>query len=229
GPTAGDPAGGDPAQPPAAAGAAGGRGRFGTGALAAMLAIGLLLGYALGWLTPRVTAPGDDSVEAGFARDMITHHTQAVEIGLSAFKRSTDSAVAQLAVDMAASQQGEIGMMNAWLRNWHLDPTSSQPRMAWMPADMRQVDEDGLMPGMASQAELARLRAAEGKALDILFLQLMIRHHLGGIHMIDAALAATDRDEVRETAQTMKSTQDGEIAVLTSTLTRLGANPLPAN
>ena len=37
-------------------------------------------GYAGGLLTPPLTRPGDDSVEAGFARDMTTHHAQAVEM-----------------------------------------------------------------------------------------------------------------------------------------------------
>ena len=67
----------------------GGRGsarRFGTLALAAAVVVGLLLGYAGGLLTPTFTRPGEHSAEAGFARDMSTHHAQAVEMGLIAFQ-----------------------------------------------------------------------------------------------------------------------------------------------
>jgi Domain of unknown function (DUF305) len=65
--------------------------------------------------------------------------------------------------------------------------------MAWMPPDlpdMGDVGGDGLMPGMAKADEMTRLRGATGKDLDILFLQLMIKYHLGGSHMIDVVLAS---------------------------------------
>jgi uncharacterized protein (DUF305 family) len=203
------------------------RRRYGTVALA--VAIGLLIGYAAGWLVPRLRAPADDSVEAGFTRDMILHHAQAVEMGLIAFQRATDPDVRQLAVDIAATQQGEIGMMHAWLGAWRLDPTGSDPPMAWMPPDMRDLGDDGLMPGMASAKEMTGLRGATGNGLDVLFLQLMIRHHLGGIHMVDAVLTASDRSEVVRAAQTMKRAQRTETANLNQLLTRLGGTPLPAD
>ena len=46
------------------------------------------------------------------------------------------------------------------------------------------------MPGMATGADIDRLRAAEGIDADDLFSQLMIHHHDGGIHMAD--FVATD-------------------------------------
>ena len=39
------------------------------------------------------------------------------------------------------------------------------------------------MPGMATEAQLKKLRAAKGKAFDELFLTLMITHHEGAITM----------------------------------------------
>lgn len=209
---------------------AGGR-RPWTGLLPLALAVvlGLLLGYAAGWLMPRLTAPADDSAEAGFARDMISHHAQAVEMGLIGFQRATDPAVRQIAVDIATTQQGEIGMMHAWLDRWNLDPTGSAPAMAWMPADMRDLGDDGLMPGMADGKEMTGLRESTGKELDVRFLRLMIRHHLGGVHMIDAMLAAGGEPEVVRAAQTMKNTQRTELSNLQQLLTKLGGTPLPAD
>jgi uncharacterized protein (DUF305 family) len=209
-------------------GSGGERRRFGVGALAAAVAVGLLVGAAAGWLVPRPGTPGDDSVEAGFTRDMIFHHAQAVELGLIGLQRASDPDVRQVAVDIATTQQGEIGMMHAWLAAWGLDPTGAAPAMAWMPPDMRGLDDDGLMPGAASADELTRLREAAGVGLDVLFLQLMIRHHLGGVHMVDVVLAASDRSEVIRAARTMKSVQQTEVADLTDLLTRLGGTPLPA-
>ncbi|PWR12951.1 DUF305 domain-containing protein [Micromonospora acroterricola] len=183
--------------------------RYGVLALAAMLVVGLLLGYAGGLLTPGLTRPGDTSVEAGFARDMTTHHSQAVEMSLTAYRSATLPDVRQMAVDIATGQQGEIGAMQTWLREWELSPTGSQPPMSWM-SDGAAV-KDGLMPGMATPQEMAALRDARGIEVDRQFLTLMINHHLGGIHMIDAVLGETDNAEVLRVARTMKATQQSEL------------------
>ncbi|RKN41956.1 DUF305 domain-containing protein [Micromonospora endolithica] len=194
--------------------------RFGTVVVAAAVVVGLLLGYAGGLLTPRLTRPGDASVEAGFARDMTTHHAQAVEMGLIAFQRGTDQEVRSIGGDIALSQQGDIGAMQTWLRSWGLDPTGSQPRMAWMP-DGTDMVRNGLMPGMATPEQMAQLRAAQGKELDVLFLDLMIDHHIGGVHMADALLDASDEPDVVRAAQTMKNTQQTELVNLRNALDRI--------
>ncbi|MET8203281.1 DUF305 domain-containing protein [Micromonospora taraxaci] len=183
--------------------------RYGVLALAIMVVVGLLLGYAGGLLTPRLIRPGDSSVEAGFARDMTTHHAQAVEMSLIAYRSATLPEVRQIAVDIATGQQGEIGAMQTWLREWGLSPTGSQPPMSWM-SDGATV-KDGLMPGMATPQQMASLRDARGIEVDRQFLTLMYAHHLGGIHMIDAALGETDNDEVLRVAKTMKATQQTEL------------------
>lgn len=194
--------------------------RYGALALALAVVVGLLLGYAGGLLTPRLTRPGDTSAEAGFARDMTAHHAQAVEMGLIAFQRGQDPDVRTIGGDIATAQQGDIGTMQTWLRSWGLDPTGSQPRMAWMPGGTEMV-RDGLMPGMATQDEMDKLRAAQGRELDILFLDLMIKHHLGGIHMIDGVLAESDEADVVRSAKTMKNTQQTELENLQKTLERI--------
>ncbi|MFG1843532.1 DUF305 domain-containing protein [Micromonospora sp. NPDC049175] len=183
--------------------------RYGVLALAVMVVVGLLLGYAGGLLTPRLTRPGDASVEAGFARDMTTHHAQAVEMSLIAYRSATLPEVRQIAVDIATGQQGEIGAMQTWLREWDLSPTGSKPPMSWM-SDGATV-KDGLMPGMATPQQMTALRDAKGIEVDRQFLTLMYDHHLGGIHMIDAALDETDNAEVVRVAQTMKNTQQTEL------------------
>lgn len=194
--------------------------RFGTLAVALAVVVGLLLGYAGGLLTPRLIRPGDASVEAGFARDMTTHHAQAVEMGLIAFQRGTDQEVRNIGGDIALAQQGDIGTMQTWLRSWGLDPTGSQPRMAWMP-DGTEMVRDGLMPGMATPEQMAQLREAQSKDLDVLFLKLMIDHHIGGIHMVDALLDASDEPDVVQAAQTMKNTQQTELTNLQNALKRI--------
>jgi uncharacterized protein (DUF305 family) len=194
------------------------------GALVAVFA--LLLGFGAGLLTPSLRTPGDDSAEAGFARDMSTHHGQAVEMGMVAYQKATLDEVRQLGYNIALTQQAQIGIMGVWLSDWHLEPTGSRPKMAWMPEGSRALSTDGLMPGMATDAQMAQLHSATGKDVDILFCQLMLRHHLGGIHMVDGLLQESHNDTVRQLAETMKNNQQGEVVTLQGLLTQLGAKPL---
>jgi uncharacterized protein (DUF305 family) len=198
------------------------RARFGTAWLALAVVVGLLLGYAAGLLTPVLTRPGDASVEAGFARDMSTHHAQAVEMAILAHEKASDPDVRQLAADIALTQHGQIGMMRTWLEDWHLDPTGSQPRMAWMPDGTAEL-RDGLMPGMATDAEREQLRTATGRDFDVLFLKLMRAHHLGGIHMAEGVLELSSNEQVRDLAQSMVDSQKKEIDGIQALLGKLGA------
>ncbi|MDI6097826.1 DUF305 domain-containing protein [Actinoplanes sp. NEAU-A12] len=180
------------------------------------LVVGLILGAVIGFVVPRgASLPADDSPEAGFARDMTTHHTQAVEMGLVAFVRAQNPDVRSMAVDIALNQQGQIGMMQAWLREWKLQPTRSEPPMAWMPGGEQSV-VNGLMPGMATQAELKQLNEATGLDEDRLFLKLMIQHHLGGVHMAQEVLKLSDDQEVVEAAQLTINSQQRELTDMKS-------------
>ncbi len=198
------------------------RRRFGLVALAGVLVFGLIVGLAAGLLGPRLRTPGDDSAEAGFLRDMSTHHAQAVEMSMIAHANSTNPAIVTLAGDIALTQHGQINYMQAWLRGWHLSPTGSQPPMAWMPDAAGSV-VNGLMPGMATPSQMAALRKATGRDLDVMYLQLMRQHHLGGIHMAQGILKQSDNDDVTWLAQTMVASQQGEITLINTMLNQLGA------
>lgn len=197
--------------------------RWGTGWLAVAVVVGLLLGLAAGLLVPDLTRPGDDSPEAGFARDMSTHHAQAVEMGMLAYDKATNPKVRNLALDISLTQQAQIGMMQTWLREWKLDPTGAQPRMAWMGEEMAASVKDGLMPGMATPAEMEQLRNATGTDFDVLFLRLMLTHHIGGIHMAEGAIELADDAEVRWLAEQMLIGQKKETVVIQELLAELGA------
>lgn len=197
--------------------------RFGSVWLAAVLVFGLLVGLALGLLGPRLATPGDDSVEAGFLRDMSTHHAQAVEMSMIAHANSANPGVVTLSADIALTQHGQIGYMQAWLSEWHLSPTGSAAPMSWMKDSSGSV-RNGLMPGMATPAQMAALRKATGKTLDVEFLTLMRQHHLGGIHMAQEALQESDNDDVTWLAESQVRGQQGEINLIDSMLKQLQAS-----
>ena len=85
-----------------------------------------------------------------------------------------------------------------------------------------------LMPGMATDAEITKLKGLEGTESDIYFLQLMIRHHQGGAAMMQYAAEHAALPVVRNFADKMLQAQTAEISVMTQMLAEHGAEPLPA-
>ncbi|TSD46370.1 DUF305 domain-containing protein [Rhodococcus sp. KBS0724] len=222
----------------------------------ALLIIGLIgaiaIGFALGALTnllspdaeSSLTVPASDSVDVGFAQDMSVHHSQAVDMASIALTKSTDNDVRTLAYDILTTQQNQLGQMQAWLTMWDQPLSKVGPYMEWMSSDSMSghgshgtsstmtMDHSGpvdTMPGMASPEDLAALRAASGTELDVLFLQLMLRHHEGGLPMMEYAAADATEGPVRSLAQTMVDTQQSESTLMTNMLAARGAAPLPMN
>ncbi len=211
-------------------------------ALLVLIAVGLVLlggglAVAFGIGRPQAPAtPAADSVDAGFARDMSHHHIQAVEMADLAADRSHDPAVRLMAFDIGSTQNNQVGRMQGWLSLWGL-PLSGGTPMSWMGGTMPGMagmtmspvaDADTAMPGMASEAELAQLRSLTGRAFDVQFLRLMIRHHEGGKPMAQYGAAHAAVPAVRLLAQTIADTQSAEVQTLTAMLTARGGTPLPA-
>jgi uncharacterized protein (DUF305 family) len=167
--------------------------------------------------------PGDTSAEAGFARDMSAHHAQAVQLAMIAWRHASLPETRSMAYATVTAQQGQIGMMQDWLRQWGLMPTAMTPPMEWIPGGTAMLSTDGRMPGMASAADIDRLEHAHGSQVDIVFCQLMIRHHLGGLHMIESILDQSQQPEVIDLATMMKNSQQAEITSMQRMLTELGA------
>jgi uncharacterized protein (DUF305 family) len=186
----------------------------------------LLLSYGAGVVSAGLYHPGENSPEAGFARDMSLHHGQAVEMAMLAYQKASNPYVRNEGYDIALTQQGQIGTMKAWLDNWHVSRASSEPPMAWMPNGTKELGPDNRMPGMATDAERARLNSLTGQDFDILFCQLMIRHHLGGIHMVETVLKLSDNADVRGLAESIKAGQSKEITIFNRLLADMGAKPL---
>jgi uncharacterized protein (DUF305 family) len=190
-----------------------------TTAVAAVAA--LVLGVVLGILLGGETEPGDTSPEAGFARDMSVHHAQAVELAFLVRDRTDDPEVRTMAYDIINTQRAQLGMFSGWLQQWDLPQTSDAAPMAWTDASHGMDGMDGMemesyddMPGMASDADVERLRQAEGVEAEVVFLELMIAHHTGGVEMAEAVLPLTERSEVDYLAQTIVDGQSAEIATM---------------
>ncbi len=172
-------------------------------------------------------------MDVGFAQDMSVHHQQAVQMASWERDHTTDPALKQLAFDIETTQLQQIGRMQGWLGLWGMaaDPPGGK-HMAWMasPDHSHSATAGGgvdTMPGMATSDQLRALRAASGDQMDVLFLQLMLRHHEGGVIMLQYASEHASVPEVRNLAAQMLSAQSSESEYLKQLLAARGGTPIP--
>jgi uncharacterized protein (DUF305 family) len=204
----------------------------------AIFLLGAATGLLLGLPGGGPAAPEADSVDVGFSQDMSVHHEQAVQMASWVRDHTSDPVVRTLAYDIESTQTAEIGRMQGWLTLWGAPQQPPGRYMRWMAGTTghgghgggpASVPPDGVatMPGMASTEELAALRAASGRELDVLFLQLMLRHHEGGAPMLAYAAQYASEPAVRTLAQQMATAQATETGYLRTLLAERGAQPLP--
>lgn len=204
-------------------------------AVAAVVGL-LLLGAAGGLLLglPGSSTPEPGPVDIGFSQDMSVHHLQAVEMAAWERDHTTDPVLAQIATDIEKTQNNQVGQMQGWLALWDAPALPLGGHMGWMagaPGGHGHTDGGtgvvATMPGMATSADLTALRAATGPQLDVLFLQLMLRHHQGGAEMLRHAADHAAVPQVRSLATQMLGAQASETEYLRQLLVARGGTPLP--
>lgn len=166
-------------------------------------------------------SPGTTSPDAGFLRDMFVHHAQAVDMAMTIRDRTEDQNLFFVATDIALTQSTQMGTMQGYLDLWGLALTGTEAPMAWMDMPM-----DGLMPGMATTEQIQQLTTLPVDQAEILFLQLMIRHHQGGVLMAEGALAEAHEPHVRDMAERIVVLQNGEIDAMNQMLIARGFDPI---
>ncbi|WP_086840642.1 DUF305 domain-containing protein [Amycolatopsis kentuckyensis] len=212
------------------------------GTLLAVLLIGATAGMFVTRAVdePAAATPAAGSVEVGFAQDMSTHHLQAVTMAGIARDRTTDPEIKQLSFDIERTQLEQVGRMKGWLMLWDQPEQPIGAPMQWMTEPM--AGHDGmsmapsslnpaggpLMPGMATDTELSKLRSLSGRAFDVFFLQLMLRHHQGGTSMAQYAAAHSTLPALKALVNSILTSQGAEMDQIKLMLSGRGAQPLPA-
>lgn len=196
-------------------------------AVAVVLGFGVAVGAALedGEAASSTSAGGSPTaVDIGFSQDMIVHHEQAVLMAQLVRDRTKDPKIAALAAGIEDDQLLDIGAMRGYLTLWQAPVLPSGPPMQWM-ADHAGMDMTGGagMPGMATTAELNALREAKGKAMDAMFLTLMLRHHEGGQAMLADATENAGVEAVRALAARIAFHQTEESRTIAGLLAGKGS------
>ena len=176
----------------------------------ALVVATLLIGGMVGWLISDTAAdPAGSEVDVGVLQDMRMHHDQAVQMAWIFLTRpDTDPGLRTIARSIIVGQSQETGRMIQLLRDMDAaEAPETDEAMAWM----GMPTTHDAMPGMATEKELVALGDADGADADALFVELMTRHHQGGVHMAEFAASEGENAAVRSMAESVVNSQTAEI------------------
>ncbi|MFD0266485.1 DUF305 domain-containing protein [Streptomyces sp. NPDC127106] len=164
------------------------------------------------------SAPGSAPVAQGqhnaadvaFAKGMIPHHRQAIEMADLASTRAENAEVKKLAAEIKTAQDPEIKTLSGWLASWGEQ----------VPAEGAADHSAHGTAGMMSTQEMDRLKNASGKAFDTAFMELMIKHHEGAVAMARTEQTAGSFPTAKTMAEAIITSQSGEIARMNKLLGR---------
>ncbi|MFD4720898.1 DUF305 domain-containing protein [Streptomyces sp. NPDC058423] len=160
-----------------------------------------------------VASPGlgkHNAADVAFAKGMVPHHRQAVEMADLAASRAGSAEVRKLAEAVRKAQDPEIRTLSGWLASWGEDVPAAGG------ADHSAHGAEGMM----SAGQMARLEKSSGKAFDTAFMELMIEHHEGAVAMAEAERAGGVHPPAKRMADDIISAQRGEIALMRKLLGR---------
>ena len=147
-----------------------------------------------------------------FMQGMIHHHLQAIDMTNYLTQNTQSDDMRKLGLRMSLSQSDEIKMMRRWLEARGQEvPGDHAHHMAGAPK----------MPGMLSDEEMTRLAAARGPEFDKLFLEGMIKHHVGALVMVEKLFntpGAAQQSDVYAFATDVEADQRAEIDRMTAML-----------
>ena len=142
-----------------------------------------------------------------FLQMMIPHHQQAVDISNLALTKSKDAELLALATKIRDGQADEIVQMKSWLSlagsNIVMDHSMGHD-----------------MGGMLDDAALSELQKASASTFDRLWLQGMIGHHDGAIHMTQMIEDASN-PVIKKFGQDIVATQSAQIDQMQIMLQRI--------
>ncbi len=140
--------------------------------------------------------------EREFLEGMIPHHQEAVDTAKEVIARGGSTPeIKKLAEDIVVAQEKEIAMMKEWYQDWYgtayvADPNDYEPMMR-------------------------DLSTLSGAALDKVFLEDMIMHHMGAIMMAQSVQPYIEHKEITDLSKAIMETQTAEIRLMKSLLQNL--------
>ncbi|OSC64621.1 DUF305 domain-containing protein [Streptomyces sp. 4F] len=149
-----------------------------------------------------------NAADVAFAKGMIPHHRQAVEMADLAPERAGSPEVEKLAAEIKKAQDPEIRTLSGWLTSWGEEVPADDAAMDHSTHGMDGMDG---MDGMMTDQEMRGLEDASGEAFDTAFLELMIKHHEGAVAMARTEQADGAHAPAKKMAGEIITSQSAEI------------------
>jgi len=161
-----------------------------------------------------------------FMTGMIGHHAQALLMCGFAPENDASLNMQTLCERIISSQQDEINLMQAWLRDRDLEVP--EVHIADGVLMIHGPEHAMHMPGMLSPEQVEELSQARGPDFDRLFLLYMIQHHKGAVTMVDDLFAtdgaAQGDDLIFRLASDIQADQTSEIERMELMLEAMGSS-----
>ncbi|WP_030995750.1 DUF305 domain-containing protein [Streptomyces sp. NRRL F-5630] len=152
---------------------------------------------------PDADSSPHNAADSAFARDMVPHHRQALEMAGLAVGRASSPAVRNLAGEIAKAQKPEITTLEQWLTSWGEE----------VPGATHHAGKHA-MAGMMSEADMKSLEKSRGAAFDRAFLRLMIEHHEGAVASAETESERGAHSGAKALARRIVRTQHAEIVTM---------------
>ncbi|MFD9291139.1 DUF305 domain-containing protein [Streptomyces sp. NPDC060030] len=149
-----------------------------------------------------------NAADVAFAKGMIPHHRQAVEMAGLASSRAETAEVKKLAGEIKKAQDPEIKTLSGWLTSWGEE----------VPAEGAMDHSMHDMGGMMTAEDMDRLKNESGKAFDTAFMEMMIKHHEGAVEMAKTEKADGSFSDARAMADAIITSQTAEISRMNTLL-----------
>ncbi|SOC50153.1 Uncharacterized conserved protein, DUF305 family [Blastococcus aggregatus] len=166
-------------------------------------------------------AADHNDADVAFASDMIPHHGSAIVMAQMAQDQAADQRVKDLAARIEAAQDPEIETMSGWLADWGAASSSAaDDGMGGM--DHGDSDDEGMDDGGMGAMDTDALSGMSGAEFDRMFLTMMIEHHRGAVEMAETELSNGRNADAITLAESIRDSQNAEIAEMEQLLTELG-------
>jgi uncharacterized protein (DUF305 family) len=148
-----------------------------------------------------------NAADVAFARNMLPHHQQGVELAAMVPARTTNPDLRVIAAHIGADQQAEIQTLDLLLAQWHEQAH---------PDGGGHAGHNGMtMMGMVDQSTIDELQHLDGSAFDTLWARSMIGHHRGAVRMAQDEIAYGHSVDAIRVATLIVEAQQREIAIMT--------------
>ncbi|MFD5422703.1 DUF305 domain-containing protein [Streptomyces sp. NPDC127069] len=149
-------------------------------------------------------AAANNAADTAFAKGMVPHHRQALEMASLAATRAESPEVKSLADEIRKAQDPEIKTLSGWLASW-----GEQVPAAEGGGHSGHSMSGG--SGMMTGEEMDQLTKASGKEFDTAFLRLMVKHHEGAVAMARTEQTDGQYQPAKDMAAAIIASQSAEI------------------